>query len=224
MQDYEHVTRHRFVNEQEQPLTQSEAEDEFDALIETQTREELPTMRTHFVWVPTNTVWRQQSGTSKSQKYTCCADVEHELGERTAHKQFRVCWFRKFDWWPRRRGHTRTTSGSSLGQSRGGDECEMTSSAGESVPSDGRGLDPLTKVQSDDLGVFNTDQFKDAIRSEIMLMTHDIKGGRGFITMLRHQRSFLDDSVVELTDLLFSTDTWDPKWISLMERHHRFAG
>ena len=74
MQDYELVTRHRFVNEaqkQEQPLTHSEAENEFDALIETQARDQwmmkLPTMRSLHVWVPTNNVWRQQAGTSKSQ-------------------------------------------------------------------------------------------------------------------------------------------------------------
>ena len=49
MQDLELVTRCRSALNQEQPLTQSEADDEFDALLETQTWDqwtmELPTLR-----------------------------------------------------------------------------------------------------------------------------------------------------------------------------------
>ena len=74
---------------------------------------------------------------------------------------------------------------------------------------DGKELDPLTKVQSEDLGGSETDRFKDTRRSNITHMIDDFKGGKKFLTSLRQQRAFLDTKEVDLTDLPFQKKRWN---------------
>ena len=100
----------------------------------------------------------------------------------------------------------------------------MSSRAGGSVQDDGKELDPLTRVPSEDLGGSKTDRFIDAMRSKIMHMIDDINGGRGFLTTLR-QGALLDTKGVDLTDLLFQQETLEAKWTPLMDRlSQRVAG
>ena len=63
-----------------------------------------------------------------------------------------------------------------------------------------KGLDPLTKQQSEDPSGSKPDRFNNAMRWRIMQMTRDIKVGKGFVTTLRQQRSFLDTKGVDLTE------------------------
>ena len=79
-------------------------------------------------------------------------------------------------------------------------------------------LHPLTKVQSEDLGVYKTDRCKDAIRSKIMHTIDDIKGGGGFSTILKQQRASLDTKGVDLTDLFLSQETLESNGTCLVDR------
>ena len=119
VQDCEPVTRHRFDQEppkQEQPLTQSEAEDDFDASVETQNRDQwtikLPTMRGHHQYCVAAAVGHIE----EPRRTRCASDTEHELGEGTAESQSRGCWLRTFAWWQMRGNNTRAKFGSSSGQ------------------------------------------------------------------------------------------------------------
>ena len=126
---------------------------------------EMPTMRRLFAWVPTNTAWRQQSGTLKSQGARVMARTQSTSLENAQRKRsFGVVGFVNSLGDNNGGKDTRARFGSSSGHSRGGDDWEMSSSASSGVLNDGKELDALTKVQSEDLGGSKTDRLKDAMR------------------------------------------------------------
>ena len=130
----------------------------------------------------------------------CRSDAEHMLGERAVELQFRRCSFRKFDWWQRRGNNTRAKFGSSSGQSRGGDDWEISSSAGGSVLNDGKGARPTHQRTIGRPGWLQARSVQQCHALENHADDYDIKVGKGFVTTLRQPRSFLDTKGVHLTE------------------------
>ena len=208
VQDNELVTRNRFVNEaqkQEQPLTQIEAEGQFDAMIES------PDLG------PVDDATRSCLGSHHHS-------VDSNRAQRTAETHLRVAGFGNSLGGKGGCNNTMVKFRSPSGQSRSGDDGEMFSSAGRSLINYGKVLDPHIRVQSEDLGGSETYRVKAAMRPKIMLMIDDIKGGRGFLTVLRQQRAFLDTTEVELTDLPFSRKHVEIEMYFFAGPSHHVAG
>ena len=103
---------------------------------------ELLTMRSPCVLVPANVCW-QQSGTSKSQGTRVVDRTQNTSLENAQWNcSFGVAAFGNSIGGKGGGNNTRAKFGSSSGHSRGGDDWEISSSAGGSVLNDGKGARP----------------------------------------------------------------------------------